>query len=163
MSAVERLAKELEREAKTTRRFFDRLPPARLDWRPHPKSRALGELASHLVQCFAWPQSIFTSDELDFHPADFPPAPSDDLGALLAEFDATVIRSAAAIRASSDVDLERPWRLKFKGRQLFERPRAAVLRDFTLGHLIHHRGQLSVYLRLLDVPVPGAFGPTADE
>ena len=163
MSETESLAKELEREAKTTRRFLERLPHDRLDWRPHAKSYSLGDLASHLVQCVGWPEPIFAAAEYEFDPKTFRAAPSDDAVALLAEFDAAAARSAAAIRAASDADLERNWSLKFKGRQLFERPRAAVLRDFTLSHLIHHRGQLSVYLRLLDVPVPGAYGPTADE
>ena len=163
MSAIEGLARELEREAKTTRRFLERLPQDRLDWRPHSKSYTLGALAAHLVQCVGWPVWIFAGDELDFDPAAFPDVPKDDAVAILAAFESTAARSAAAIRGATDGDLERNWRLKFKGRQLFERPRAAVLRDFTLSHLIHHRGQLSVYLRLLDVPVPGAYGPTADE
>lgn len=163
MTAIEALAKELEHEAKTTRRFLERVPLDRADWRPHPKSESLGQLAAHVIQCLAWTESIFTADALDFDPAQRQRVPTDSTAALLAHFDAVVARSLAAVRAASDADLERPWRFSYLGRQLFERPRRLVARDFSLSHLIHHRGQLSVYLRLLDVPVPGAYGPSGDE
>jgi uncharacterized damage-inducible protein DinB len=92
-----------------------------------------------------------------------PHAKSFTADALLAAFDADVVRGTRALAAVGDEAVTRPWRMMFKGQVRFERPKAMVFRDFTLSHLIHHRGQLSVYLRLLDVPVPGAYGPTADE
>lgn len=162
-TAIERLAKELEHEAKTTRRFLERVPLDRADWRPHPKSESVGRLAAHLVQCLGWVESIFSSDGLDFDPARATSASTESTAALLADFDAAVARSLAALRAASDADLERPWRFSYLGHPIFERPRRLVVRDFSLSHLIHHRGQLSVYLRLLEVPVPGAYGPSADD
>ena len=163
MTAIEALAKELEHEAKTTRRFLERVPFERVDWRPHPKSLTVGELATHVVGCFGWTESIFAADHLDFDPATSRPTPPATREALLAAFDSKVERGLAVLRAASDADLDGPWRFSVLGKLYFERPRGRVLRDFTLSHLIHHRGQLSVYLRLLDVPVPGAYGPSADE
>jgi len=110
-----------------------------------------------------WTEAIFTRDELDLDPATFEPCRAASVPELLSTFDADVARCGQVLALVAEDDLGRPWRLKVKGRQLFERPRAAVFRDLTLSHLIHHRGQLSVYLRLLEVPVPGSYGPTADE
>jgi uncharacterized damage-inducible protein DinB len=163
MTSIEALAKELENEAKTTRRFLERVPFDRADWRPHPKSMPMAELATHLVSCIGWTESIFSGDGLDFDPATSRLAPAASSGALLAMLDERVERGLAALRAASDADLDRPWRFSYRGKLYFERPKGRVLRDFALSHLIHHRGQLSVYLRLLDVPVPGAYGPSGDE
>ena len=163
MTSIEALAKELEHEAKTTRRFLERVPFDRADWRPHPKSLTVAELATHLVGCIGWAESIFTGDSLDFDPATSRLAPPATRDELLASFDAKVEVGLAALRCATDADLDRPWRFSVLGKPYFERPRGRVLRDFSLSHLIHHRGQLSVYLRLLDVPVPGAYGPSGDE
>lgn len=163
MTKIEALAKELEHEAKTTRRFLERVPFDRADWRPHPKSTTLAELATHLVGCIGWTESIFSGDGLDFDPATSRLAPPASSEALLAMLDDRVERGLAALRSASDADLERPWRFSYLGKLYFERPKGRVLRDFALSHLIHHRGQLSVYLRLLDLPVPGAYGPSGDE
>jgi uncharacterized damage-inducible protein DinB len=164
MSMLEGLAKELEQEAAKTRKFLERLPESRLDWRPHPKSETLGGLAAHLVQCIAWTESIFAGPELDFDPATAKRAPNDSVPGLLASFDETIAGALAALAAASESDLDGTWGLKLRGRPIFAgRRRRLVMRDFVLGHLVHHRGQLSVYLRLLDVPVPGVYGPSADE
>jgi uncharacterized damage-inducible protein DinB len=163
MSAIETLARDLEREGRVTRRFLEALAQEKLGWRPHPKARTLGELAAHVVQCFAWPPSIFAGPALDFDPATFPAASETDAATMLADFDTTLAASVAAIRAASDDELEANWALRFRGRQIFDRRRADVMRNFVLDHMIHHRGQLSVYLRVADLRVPGAYGPTADD
>jgi uncharacterized damage-inducible protein DinB len=163
MTQIDSLIAEFGHEARTTRRHLERLPADYLDWRPHAKSSTLLALGSHIVDCIGWTDSIFSSDELDINPATYAPYTATGVIELLAGFDDKVTIAARALAAASDADLRKPWRLKFKGRVRFEKPKADVFRDFTLSHLIHHRGQFSVYLRLLDVPVPGSYGPTADE
>jgi uncharacterized damage-inducible protein DinB len=163
MSQIESLLAEFEREARTTRRHLERLPADKLDWRPHPKSYTAGALASHLVDCLRWTEAIFGGDELDLDPAAYQPFGAESPADLLAAFDRQVAACRDLLAGATDGALARPWRLKVRSRQLFERQRAVVFRDMTLSHIIHHRGQLSVYLRLLDVPVPGSYGPTADE
>jgi uncharacterized damage-inducible protein DinB len=163
MNSIDSLAGELAHEAQTTRRYLERLPGGAMDWRPHPKSFTAGALASHIVECVRWTQSIFSSDELNFDPATHRPFLAGSASELLDAFDDAVASSLRALEGAVSDTLLRPWRLKIMGKVRFEKPRVAVFRDFTLSHLIHHRGQLSVYLRLLDVPVPGAYGPSADE
>ena len=159
----EPLVTEFQRETATTRRFLERIPPGHWSWRPHPKSFTVAGLAAHLVDCVRWVESVVPLDELDIDPATFRPCSAGSLEELLALYDETV---ATAARLLSDADASAMadlWRLKLRGKTRLERPKMDVVRDFTLNHLIHHRGQLSVYLRLLDMPVPGAYGPTADE
>jgi uncharacterized damage-inducible protein DinB len=163
MSQRDRLLEEFDRETATTRRHLERLPDDRLDWQPHQKSFTARGLASHLVECVGWTESIWAADEHDFDPATYRPYQAASVDDLLKTFDGNVAAGRRALQAASDGSMEEPWRLKVKGRVRFERARADVFRDFTLSHLIHHRGQLTVYLRLLDVAVPGSYGPTADE
>jgi len=163
MATIESIRAEFDHETQTTRRHLERVPADRLDWQPHAKSSTLIALASHIVDCIGWVEPIFGGDELDIIPATFKPYSASNVIELMEGFEEKVALGRRALAAASDVDLQRLWRLKFKGRVRFEKPRDVVLRDFTLSHLIHHRGQLTVYLRLLDVPVPGSYGPTADE
>jgi uncharacterized damage-inducible protein DinB len=157
------LKAEYDREAQTTRRHLERLPGDKLDWRPHAKSFTAAALASHIVECIGWADSILTGEEFDFDPASYKPYRGESVADILKTFDARVESGQRAFAHATDEMLMQPWRLKVMGRVRFERPRSAVLRDFTLSHVIHHRGQFSVYLRLLDVPVPGSYGPSADE
>ena len=163
MNALESLRAELANETRTTRRHLERIPADRFDWRPHPKSSTVGALGRHLVSCLSFVEPIVTQDALDFDPATHRPFQADDPAALLAGFDATVARAIQALHGSAEPDLDAPWQFKIRGVLRFERKRGEALRDMTLSHLIHHRGQLSVYLRLLDVAVPPTYGPTADE
>jgi uncharacterized damage-inducible protein DinB len=163
VTTVEVLRSEFERETRATRKYLERLPSDRLEWRPHRKSFTAGELASHLVECLRWTDAIFSGDEFNVDPASFTPYRASSVTELLDTFDADVARGMQVLAKVGDDVVSRPWRMKVKGAVRFERPKSIVFRDFTLSHLIHHRGQLSVYLRLLDVPVPGAYGPTADE
>jgi uncharacterized damage-inducible protein DinB len=157
------LMKEFEREAKTTRRHLERLPKDKLDWRPHDKSFTASELASHIVECIGWADSIFNMDELDIDPNDYNPFLAKSVPDLLKTFDDKVAICKGCLSGADDETLMRPWRFKVMGQVKFEQSKADVLRDFILNHLVHHRGQFTVYLRLLNVPVPGSYGPTADE
>jgi uncharacterized damage-inducible protein DinB len=163
MKTIDLLIQEFEHEARTTRRHLERLPEDKLGWRPHAKSFTAGDLASHIVDCVAWADSIFTRDELDSDPASYKPYRAASVPELLRTYDDRVASASRALAGVPETDVMQPWRFKMMGRLRFEKPRAEVFRDFTLSHLIHHRGQLSVYLRLLDVAVPGSYGPTADE
>jgi uncharacterized damage-inducible protein DinB len=163
MTTTISLLAEFEHEASTTRKHLARLPDDRLDWQPHQKSFTARALASHIVECVGWAQAIFSADEFDFDPAVYRPFRADTVAALLSEFDRKVEEGRRALAAAGAAAIDAPWRMKIRGRVRFERAKGDALRDFTLSHVIHHRGQLSVYLRLLDVPVPGSYGPTADE
>jgi len=163
MKLIDLLIAEFEHETRTSRPHLERLPGDKLDWRPHAKSYTAGELASHIVECVGWAGSIFGADEIDIDLATYKPYKAASVPALLTAFDGRVADGARALSRVVEADLMRPWRLKVMGRVRFEKPKAVVFRDFTLSHMIHHRGQLSVYLRLLDVAVPASYGPTADE
>ncbi len=164
MNAMESLAKELEQEAKTTRTFLERLPPERLDWRPHAKSETLGGLAAHIVQCVSWMSSIFAGPELDFDPKTAKRAPKDSVPGLLASFDETVADAIRTLGSTGEGELDGEWTLKFQGRTIFAgRKKKLLVRGFVLSHLIHHRGQLSTYLRPMGGKVPSIYGGSADE
>jgi len=157
------LVAEYHQEMRTTRRLLERIPAGQFGWRPHPKSFTAGGLASHIVDCVDWIDRIFTRDEVDIDPSTFRPYRAASLHELLTAFDDKVAGSNATLAGLDASALTAPWRLKLLGKVRVERSKAEAFRGFTVSHLIHHRGQLSVYLRLLDVPVPGAYGPTADE
>ncbi|MCI0388113.1 MAG: DinB family protein [Acidobacteria bacterium] len=163
MKMIDSLIVEFEREAQTTRKHLERLPDDKLDWRPHEKSFTAGALASHIVDCVRWGDSIFNSDEFDIDPTAYKPYNATSVADLLKTFDNDVATCKQALAGLTDATIMQPWRFKIMGRLRWETPKAAAFRNFTLSHLIHHRGQFSVYLRLLNVPVPGSYGPTADE
>jgi uncharacterized damage-inducible protein DinB len=163
MKMVESLMLEFEHEARTTRMHLERLPNDKLDWRPHEKSFTAGALAAHIIECVRWGDSIFNLDEFDIDPTVYKPYQATSVADLLKTFDDNLANCKQALAGVTDTALMQTWRFKVMGRLRFERPRASVFRDFTLSHLIHHRGQFSLYLRLLNVPVPGSYGPTADE
>jgi uncharacterized damage-inducible protein DinB len=161
--ALESLIAEYANETRTTRRLIERIPADQFEWRPHPKSFTASGLASHIVECMGWLESIFLHDEINFDPSTFKAYRAASMPALLTTFDEKAADGNRILAGVDEAALKTPWRLKMRGKVLVERPKAEAFRDFTVSHIIHHRGQLSVYLRLLDVPVPGAYGPTADE
>lgn len=161
--AVTLLLPEFSTEMRPTRRLIERIPPDCLDWRPHPKSFTAGHLAGHLVDCVRWVEAILAHDTFDIDPATYQPCQPSSVPTLLAAFDHHVSRATDLLAAALPSVAEATWRLTVRGVPRVERPKGDALRDFTLHHLIHHRGQLSVYLRLMDVPVPGVYGPTADD
>ena len=163
MAIIDWLAKQFDRETQITRKHLERLPNDKLDWRPHEKSYTAGELASHLVECINWTSEIFTKPGIDIDPETYQPYKAASTEDLLAGFEQAVANGKRVLSETDEEAASKPWFLKVKGRTFFERPRTDVLNDFTLHHLIHHRGQFSVYLRLMNVPVPGTYGPSADE
>jgi uncharacterized damage-inducible protein DinB len=165
MSLAQALLPEFDHEAAVTRTVLERVPEARADWKPHPKSMSLGQLAIHLASIPMWAVFTLRQPELDLAPPDgpaFPPPAWESLAATLAAYDEKVVKARAAIVATTDLEMSQPWTLKKGGAKIFTAPRAGVLRSFVLNHSVHHRAQLGVYLRLLDVPVPAMYGPTAD-
>lgn len=163
MARIDVLLGDFAREARTTRRHLERLPDERFDWRPHPKSFTGGELAGHLVECLRWAERVFVADAFDFSPATYERVRANTVAEVLAAFDAAVEAALQAMANTADRDAEQRWRMSRDGVVFFERDREAAFRDLSLNHLIHHRGQFTVYLRLLDVPLVGTYGPTADE
>ena len=160
------LLAEYDQEVANTRKTLERVPEGKFDWRPHPKSGTLIWLASHVANLTGWAKETLTQSELDLAPGgkqpEMPPPPKTTKE-LLAFLDKNVAGGRAALAAVTDEQMFQPWSLKRNGQVLMTLPRAAVLRSFVLNHLIHHRAQLTVYLRLLDVPVPALYGPSADE
>jgi uncharacterized damage-inducible protein DinB len=163
MTRIDLLLAEPAHETQTARKHLERLPNDQLGWRPHAKSFTAGQLASHMVDCIRWTVSIFGADELDVDPSAYAPFVATSVAALLEAFDAEVVKATQAMASVADTSATHPGRLKMCGKMRFGKPRETVFRDFTLSHLVHHRGQFSVYLRLLEVPAPGSYGPTADE
>ena len=162
MPLVDALLPEFDHEMTTTRKVLERVPEDKFDWKPHPKSFSLGALATHVANLPTWGTETLTKSEIELtgtQPVSaFPSKP-----ALMAAFDKNVADTRAALTGKTDAELLAIWSLKRGGKTIFSMPKTAVLRSFVLSHVIHHRGQLSVYLRLLDVPVPSIYGPTADE
>jgi uncharacterized damage-inducible protein DinB len=163
MSLCEPLAAELRQEAATTRRLLERVPEESFGWKPHEKSMALGRLAGHIAELPTLIAPALTQDELDFAAGNYQPFNPTSVAELLERFDRNVADAAGLLSGQTDERMQEPWRLRSGEQVLFELPRAAVVRTMALNHIVHHRGQLSVYLRLLDVPLPSIYGPSADE
>ena len=147
------------------RATLEAVPDDHLDWRPHEKSWTLGALATHIAMLPNWTVATLTMSEFDIAPEGGDPPQNPELNSsaeLVAALDQSAAAARETIEAASDEDFAGPWSLKVAGETRFTLPKAAVVRSFILDHLIHHRAQLGVYLRLLDVPVPQMFGPTAD-
>lgn len=162
MALNQALLPEFDHEMQTTRRTLERVPEDKLGWKPHQKSMSLGGLATHLATINHWVDATMGMDAFDV--AGVPPNPElKSRAEILAAFDQNAASARKAIAGASDADLMKPWSLLSSGKAVFTLPRIAVLRSFILNHTIHHRGQLSVYLRLNDVAVPSIYGPSADE
>jgi uncharacterized damage-inducible protein DinB len=151
--------REFDLEMETTRHVLERVPSDRLGWRPHPKSMTMGELAEHVAELAAWGLRM---DDPSFEEGTRPRIPFESAGELLARFDENVAASRAAISGKTDDDLRERLTIT-RGSTTYKMSKANVLRRVFLNHLIHHRGQLSVYLRLNDVPLPPIYGASADE
>lgn len=163
MSIASPFLQELAVEAATTRRVLDRVPEAHLAWQPHPKSMSLGQLALHVATLPKQLSEFVAEDALDFSAATGAPPAAASHEALMTAFDDSVTHARNYLESLSDARALDTWILKRGDTPLFSAPRIGVLRSFLFNHWYHHRGQLVVYLRLLDVPVPSVYGPTADE
>lgn len=168
MKMTELFLAELAREAAATRRTLERVPDGRpgwTEWKPHEKSMPMGYLAFLVASMPSWVVNAITKDELDIAPGgkpSLPPLPRTSRE-LVELHDAHVVQAREALAKTTDEHLLKPWRLLANGRVVSETPRHVMLRDGVLNHLWHHRGQLTVYLRLNGAPVPAIYGPSADE
>lgn len=157
---------EFDHEMATTRKTLERVPESNTDWKPHDKSMSMGRLAGHLAELPSLVPLALERDSMDFRPPGAPPRQPNVMSTrakLLEDFDKNVAAARGAIAKSSDDDLKKIFTLQAGGKTIFSLPRTAALRSFVMNHVIHHRGQLSVYLRLNNVPVPSIYGPSADE
>ena len=155
---------ELQHEAATTRRLLERVPQDRLAWQPHAKSMTLGRLAAHIANLPGMLVGALTEDKLDADELKAESPSAESVADILEAFDKKIERSLELLKSPADDGfMLAPWRYTSGEHVIFEMPRLAVIRFVAINHIIHHRGQLSVYLRLLDVPLPSVYGPTADE
>jgi uncharacterized damage-inducible protein DinB len=157
------MIEELREEALTTKRLLERVPGEKLSWRPHPKSMTLGELTLHVASIPGNLATLAQLSEFDASQANFQPPAPHDLAEIHAALEQSLRTAEATLGGMSDESALEKWRLTMRGNELFAKPRVGMLRSLMLNHWYHHRGQLSVYLRLLDVPVPVIYGRSADE
>lgn len=166
MTHCEIMAQEFELDIAKTRATLERVPESAWNWRPHDKSFAMGELATHVANLVSWTGPTLQQESFDVAPPGEEPVRTpvcSNREELLALFERTSSEALAALRAATDDELSKPWSLLMGGHVLFTMPKMTVMRHFVLNHLVHHRGQLTVYLRLNDVPLPALYGPSADE
>jgi uncharacterized damage-inducible protein DinB len=161
VSLIEAMENEFHEEIPATRRVLERVPTEKLGWKPHPKSRSLGELAMHVAKLPGMADRIINYEE--FAPGSVPASTASSAEEIREAFEQSVSAAEKAFRNLNDANAAGDWRLVFQGKEILRKPRIAALRTNMLNHMYHHRGQLSVYLRLLDVPLPMVYGPTADE
>ena len=166
MNISQSLLPEFDMEIANTRKTLERVPEDKPDFRPHPKSMTMSRLAGHVGEIPMWATMTLTQDELDMNPpggTQMQPGVMTTRKELLAKFDDEVKKARAALAATSDEAMMKTWTLKNGGKTVMAFPRVAVMRSFVMNHMVHHRAQLGVYLRMNDVPVPSIYGPSADE
>jgi uncharacterized damage-inducible protein DinB len=163
MPLNESILAELQMEAAGTRKMIERVPEKSFDWKPHDKSMTLGRLAYHIAENPQWVSVTVDKDEIDFAAKDYVEKEAKTTAELLKVFDESLAEAVECLKNASDEKLMGNWTMRNGEQVYFTMPKIAVLRSFVLNHIVHHRGQLSVYLRMLDVPLPQIYGPTADE
>jgi uncharacterized damage-inducible protein DinB len=163
MSLSQPLWMELQQESATTRKLLERLPGSAMSWKPHEKSMSMGHLAVHIVGLLQWLNSILQQDDYDHASTGLKMPEPDSVAGILASFDQALATALEALKRLPDERLLALWRFRNGKQVIFEMPRNSAIRSAILNHLVHHRGQLSVYLRLQNVPLPPIYGPTADE
>ena len=163
MAIAQNMLEEFKVEAAKTRKFLERVPEGDFDWKPHTKSMSLGQLSSHLAEIPGWGGSIFGVSEFNLEMDKYKPWVPTSRAELLNKFDENVESMSWALSTQTDADMAEMWTMKMNGELRFTMPRVVVMRNFILNHSVHHRAQLGVYLRLKDIPLPMAYGPTADE
>lgn len=166
MAIKDAFLEELEQEAPLTRRYLERVPEDRLSWKPHEKSMTLGRLANHIAELANWGEVILTQSEFDIASSgdgSYEVAQAGSVKDILAIYDANLESLRERLDATTDEAFMQTWTLKNGGQEVFSAPRVGVTRRSVFNHIVHHRAQLSVYLRLNDVPLPASYGPSADE
>ena len=162
MTQISLFQKELEREAIATRKMLAAVPEGKWDWKPHPKSMNMLQLTTHIAELPTWIGMALNTTELDFAGMDFTPTPVKDTAALVELFEKSLADGREKLGKGKEETLDEPWTLR-NGEQIYStEPKADVIR-MSLSQIIHHRAQLGVFLRLLDVPMPGSYGPSADD
>ena len=164
MPLIDSLLPEFDREMGLTRKALERVQDGKFDWKPHPTSVTLGRLAEHLTEMPMWATTTMAQSELEAttqRPPDY--TPPTTRAAVLAQFDASYRAGRQQLVNKTDAELAAPWTLKNGGKEVFTAPKAMVMRNFVLNHMIHHRAQLTVYFRMLGIPVPSIYGPSGDE
>ncbi len=154
--------KELEQEAQTTRKMLARVPAEKFDWKPHEKSMTLRQLTTHIAELPSWVSMTLNTTELDFASSPYQPVPLSDNQSLLSYFEKSLAEGKSSLEDATDEDLEPNWTLRNGNDIYVVSPRGEFIR-LTFSQIIHHRAQLGVYLRLLNIPIPGSYGPSADE
>jgi uncharacterized damage-inducible protein DinB len=162
MAIKDALLPEFDHEMQVTRKVLARVPDGKFGWKPHDKSMTLGRLATHLAQIPGWMKETLTQDGIDMG-GDFKMEEATTRDQVLAMFDRMVGVARPLLEAATDAQFMAPWTLKHKGQEVSTMPKIAVVRAWVFSHTVHHRGQMTVYLRLNDVPVPSVYGPSADE
>jgi uncharacterized damage-inducible protein DinB len=154
---------ELKQEAAQTKKILEKVPFDQWQWKPHEKSMALGRLATHVAELSKWITMCINTDELDFSKREYKANVFESREQLLQHLDQNVQEALATLEKTTDAQLLENWTLRNGEHVIFTMPKIAVIRSMAMNHMIHHRGQLSVFLRLLDIPIPGMYGPSADE
>ena len=157
------LINEMTHEIETTRKCLERIPAEKFSYKPHEKSIDMGRLATHVAEMFGWTKPTIENSELDFATADYKPFEPKTTAELVEFLDKMAAESIETLRDTPDEKFMENWSLRNGEQIYFTLPKVAVMRSFVMNHIIHHRGQLSVYMRLNDIPVPGIYGPSADE
>ena len=163
MSVKTALLAELKHEAVNTRKMIERVPTEKLEWRPHAKSMTIGRLATHIAELPAWFERILNTDEFDFAKAVFRRDTKENTEMILRLFDERLGEAVSILEHADDETLNGQWNARRNEQLILQLPKKVALRNFAYNHVYHHRGQLSVYLRLLDIGVPGMYGPSVDE
>ena len=165
MTISQSLLPEFDQEMASTRKVLERIPDDKLDWKAHPKSNTIRWVGTHLATIPSWTGYTLQQDSLDVNPGgqEMRTTPAASRDEILERFDRNVAQARKDIASTSDAEFAKMWTLLNNGTAMFSLPKAAVLRSFVFNHIIHHRGHLCVYLRLNDIPVPGLYGPSADE
>ena len=163
MSINMALIAELKHESANTRKILERVPTDKLDWAPHEKSMKLGKLAKHIADLPVWIERILSANEFDFATASFNREPPVSTEEILQLFDERLAKAIKCLEAATDENFNGLWIFRRGELIMFQLPKKVAFRSMAYNHIYHHRGQLSVYLRLLNVPVPGMYGPSADE
>jgi len=162
MSLIQSLLKEMDKEAATTRKMLQRVPDNKYDWKPHEKSMTIEQLSTHIAELPTWVSMVLTTSELDFASSPYEPKNIKKTSDLLRLFEESLADGRAHLAKATEKDLEPNWTLRNGDRIYDVSPKVEVIR-MTYCQIVHHRAQLGVYLRLLNIPIPGSYGPSADE
>jgi len=163
MSIAQKLLAELNYEASNTRKVLERLPDEHFDWKPHVKSYSLGQLAAHIANLPSWLTIALSTDEFDLATGGLARTDDKNFNDVMNRFESKIKSATEALEIASDEKLKGTWILKKGGVKILELPRVGVIRSMVMNHTIHHRGEMIVYMRLLNLKVPGLYGPSADE